>query len=603
MTANLKHRWSAFSYTTRIAIGVGLILGVIAVALLVVWLRARAVPPFSASQSQTVQADDLRVTMQLDDNVLGSRAIAVLIHDAAGQPVDVGAVRLRFAMTEMDMGTNEVDAQPVSPGRFEARGPFFVMVGRWTVEALITREGRAPLHADFAFAISAPGEASGPLNPLSADTPTLAAGSLLYQTNCAVCHGAAGRGDGPMAFGLTPRPGDFTQHMLPGKHTDGQVFLWIRDGFPNSAMPAWGQRFREEQLWQLVTYLRTFAQPSAANPAASATAEPSQSQPTPATVSEALPPLVFTRQGNLWRSDGSGAAPRQLTRLGAGSYAEHPSVAPDGTQIAFITTSQGPITETTPLPLPTPATALSLMHADGTALRTLWKPDRGVLSSPTWAADGQAVYVSLYDLRSPINAPVPDRLFQVIRLHPQTGERQIVLENARDLIFSRDGTRMAFLRWHANLAAFSLNVAAPDGSGEREIIAQNVFPDMYVPHFSPDGRQLIFASSGGPPTDAHGDPLAGAGSAALQRLFGLFAPPTAEAHGAPLDLWTVQIDGTKLHRLTTFHEDTPMAVFSPDGTQIVVMGSGGIYLMQADGSDLRKIDPLGDHGGLDWAGR
>jgi len=603
MTTQPKRGWSAFSHTTRIAIGVGIILSIVGVALLVVRLRDRAAPPLSVGQSQTIQTDDLNVTMQLDDSMLGSRAITVLIHDAAGQPVDVGTVRLRFAMAEMDMGTREADAQPVSRGRFEARGPFFVMAGRWMIDALITREGRAPLQASFAFAIAAPGEASGPLNPLSADAPTLAAGRQLYQTNCAVCHGTAGRGDGPAAVGLTPRPGDFTQHMLPGKHTDGQVFLWIKDGFPNSAMPAWGQRFSEEQLWQLVTYLRSFGQPVAANPSAPPTAAPFQPLPTPASVSEALPPLVFTRQGNLWRSDGSGAPPRQLTRLDAGSYAEHPSVSPDGAQIAFIITTQGPITETTRLPLPTPATALSLMSADGTHLQTLWKPERGVLSSPAWAADGQAVFVSLYDLRSPIDAPVPDRLFQVVRLQPQTGKREVVLENARDLTFARDGTQMAFLRWHANLAAFSLNVAAPDGSGEREIIAQGVFPDMYVPRFSPDGQQVIFASSGGPPTDARGYPLSGAGSAALQHLLGLFAPPIAEAHGAPWDLWSVKIDGTALHRLTTFHEDTPTAAFSPDGKQLVVMGGGGIYLMQADGSQLRKIDPLGDHGGLDWGGR
>ena len=30
------------------------------------------------------------------------------------------------------------------------------------------------------------------------------------------------------------------------------------------------------------------------------------------------------------------------------------------------------------------------------------------------------------------------------------------------------------------------------------------------------------------------------------------------------------------------------------------MGAGGIYMIDADGSRLRRIDPLGDHGGLDW---
>jgi hypothetical protein len=46
-----------------------------------------------------------------------------------------------------------------------------------------------------------------------------------------------------------------------------------------------------------------------------------------------------------------------------------------------------------------------------------------------------------------------------------------------------------------------------------------------------------------------------------------------------------------------------MALFAPDGRQIVMMGAGGIYLIDADGASFRQIDPLGDHGGLDWAPR
>jgi Tol biopolymer transport system component len=43
-----------------------------------------------------------------------------------------------------------------------------------------------------------------------------------------------------------------------------------------------------------------------------------------------------------------------------------------------------------------------------------------------------------------------------------------------------------------------------------------------------------------------------------------------------------------------------MAQFSPDGREIVMMGAGGIYLMDGDGGNVRRIDALGDHGGLDW---
>ena len=49
----------------------------------------------------------------------------------------------------------------------------------------------------------------------------------------------------------------------------------------------------------------------------------------------------------------------------------------------------------------------------------------------------------------------------------------------------------------------------------------------------------------------------------LDRLLGLFEPPTAEAHGLPWDLWLINSDGSGLRRLTSFYEDLPMAAFSP----------------------------------------
>src|SRR5262249_21899181 len=152
-------------------------------------------------------------------------------------------------------------------------------------------------------------------------------------------------GNGPAAIGLRPSPSDFTQHMLPGLHTDGQIFLWIKDGYPNTAMPAWGQRLNDEQIWQLVTYLRTFAQTttSASSKATpQPTNKPAPAQPTGVSqVVEPLPPLLFARTGNIWQSDGTGSAPRQLTRLDAGLYAEYPTAAPDRKQIAFVATTQG----------------------------------------------------------------------------------------------------------------------------------------------------------------------------------------------------------------------------------------------------------------------
>jgi mono/diheme cytochrome c family protein/Tol biopolymer transport system component len=557
-----------------------------------------AVVPTTAF-AQTAAAGDLRVILHIDATTLGMRVIDVFVRDEADRPVAATNVRLRFTHTEMDMGSTDVVAERVSDDHFQAGGSFFSMAGSWRVEASVLRDGRPPLEVPFDLAIAAPGEASGPLNPFSADTQTLTAGRLLYQANCAICHSANGRGDGPAGVSLSPRPGDFTQHMVPGKHTDGQAFLWVKNGFPGTAMPAWGQRLSDEQIWQLVTYIRTFGRSTAAVSATSLpTAQPSPAAPTTVPeASEPLPPMIFARQGNLWHSDGSGAPPRQLTKLGADHIAEHPALSPDGHRIALIALGPPPITAT----LPISTSALYIMNADGSDLRALWQPDQGLLALPTWTPDGQSLYVSRSAILSDPTAPVPERLIEIVRVDAATGDRQQVLTDARDPTIARDGKRMAYVHFDKQSAAFSLHVAAPDGSGDREVIGAGAFSDFYAPRFFPDGMRIVVAAIGGPVIDEQGNPVQPSSQSPLQDVLGLFAPTIVEAHGAPWDLWVVNIDGTSLRHLPAVREDNPMAAFSPDGTRIVMMGVGGIYLMDPDGKNLGKIDPLGDHGGLDWA--
>lgn len=92
-------------------------------------------------------------------------------------------------------------------------------------------------------------------NPLSPTPDVLAAGKAIYERSCASCHGLSGRGDGPAAATLPGLPADFTiPHFAT--HTDGQVFEWIKNGKPGTAMPAFGDQLSEEEIWQVITYLR-----------------------------------------------------------------------------------------------------------------------------------------------------------------------------------------------------------------------------------------------------------------------------------------------------------------------------------------------------------
>jgi copper transport protein len=98
------------------------------------------------------------------------------------------------------------------------------------------------------------------VNPIPPDAQSIEAGRMLYAQECAQCHGALGLGDGPMAKTLNPPPLDLTVHVP--LHGDGQIFQFISGGVPGTAMPVFGGgRLTDEQIWNLVNYLRTLAAP------------------------------------------------------------------------------------------------------------------------------------------------------------------------------------------------------------------------------------------------------------------------------------------------------------------------------------------------------
>jgi copper transport protein len=98
-----------------------------------------------------------------------------------------------------------------------------------------------------------------PLNPVEPEPVSINAGYTLYVENCLLCHGPAGKGDGPVGLTLHPRPADLAVHAVLGVHPDGQLYEWITHGYPNSAMPAFAERLSDTDRWNLVNYIRTLA--------------------------------------------------------------------------------------------------------------------------------------------------------------------------------------------------------------------------------------------------------------------------------------------------------------------------------------------------------
>ena len=91
-------------------------------------------------------------------------------------------------------------------------------------------------------------------NPVPANANTIALGQKLYVSNCMICHGQAGKGDGPGGAALEKRPTDLTARVRAGA-TDGELFWKITEG--RSPMLSWKGSLTETQRWELVDYIKT----------------------------------------------------------------------------------------------------------------------------------------------------------------------------------------------------------------------------------------------------------------------------------------------------------------------------------------------------------
>lgn len=98
-----------------------------------------------------------------------------------------------------------------------------------------------------------PAEYAGKTNPLGPQAA--AAGGQVFQSNCAACHGPQGHGDGPAGASLDPAPKNLAEL---GKVATDDYLLWrISTGRPGTAMVPWKGVLSDEQIWQLVSFIRT----------------------------------------------------------------------------------------------------------------------------------------------------------------------------------------------------------------------------------------------------------------------------------------------------------------------------------------------------------
>ncbi len=86
--------------------------------------------------------------------------------------------------------------------------------------------------------------------------PDLRTAASDYTAHCTVCHGAAGRGDGPAAKGLTPPPADLADAARMGQHSVFSLYNTITLGIRGTAMTGFAA-LSEPQRWALAFYVST----------------------------------------------------------------------------------------------------------------------------------------------------------------------------------------------------------------------------------------------------------------------------------------------------------------------------------------------------------
>jgi mono/diheme cytochrome c family protein len=98
-----------------------------------------------------------------------------------------------------------------------------------------------------------PADWAGKTSPLGADAATK--GAEVFKANCETCLGPQGHGDGPAGVALDPRPKNLAE--LQTRAGDDYLFWRINTGKEGTSMVPWQGVLTEEQIWEVIAYIRT----------------------------------------------------------------------------------------------------------------------------------------------------------------------------------------------------------------------------------------------------------------------------------------------------------------------------------------------------------
>ena len=124
-----------------------------------------------------------------------------------------------------------------------------------TMAGLLTAGSLALAHTDTRHASiseakwKAPKRADKIRNPTKMTAANIAAGKAIFNTNCVMCHGVHGNGNGTAGAFLSVKPADFRKAS----------FWKLSNG--KSPMPAFRDKLSRHKRWQVIDYMASAFKP------------------------------------------------------------------------------------------------------------------------------------------------------------------------------------------------------------------------------------------------------------------------------------------------------------------------------------------------------